>query len=318
MTRLVSRLRRDDGQVLVLVAAIMVGVLGMTAFVVDVGSWFRQQRATQSVVDAAALAGAQALPLDPASALSIAKDYGAKNGGDGELTDADITISTTYRTNDTITVKKTQPAPGFFGRIFGVNFVNVHAQATAMLGVPRDALYVAPIAVNILHPDLKGTPTCPCFGPQYPTTLPLGKTGAPGAFDLLNLDLNDQNGTVGASTMASWINDGYQKYLPLGGYYSDPGAKYNSSNVGAALDARIGTELLFPVYDTLIGTGSNADYHVIAWVGFHLLPGSTFDGSTGSLNGYFTRVIWQGLVPPNGGGSNPPVDLGVGTPVLVN
>jgi hypothetical protein len=318
MTRLLSRLRRDDGQVLVLVAAIMVGVLGMAAFVVDVGSWFRQQRATQSVVDAAALAGAQSLPLDPASALSIAKDYGAKNGGAGDLTNADITISTTYRTNDTITVKKTQPAGSFFGKIFGVTLVNVHAKATAMLGVPREALYVAPIAVNILHPDLKGTPTCPCFGPNYQTTLPLGKTGAPGAFDLINLNVDQQNGTVGASTMSSWITNGYQKYLPLGGYFSDPGAKYNSNNVGAALQARMGTELLLPVYDTLVGTGSNASYHVIAWVGFHLLPGSTFDGNTGSLVGYFTRVIWQGLVPPNNGGGNPAIDLGVGTPVLVN
>ena len=37
-----------------------------------------------------------------------------------------------------------------------------------------------------------------------------------------------------------------------------------------ALDVRNNTELLFPVYDTIKGTGSNAQYHVIAWVGFHL------------------------------------------------
>ena len=37
-----------------------------------------------------------------------------------------------------------------------------------------------------------------------------------------------------------------------------------------ALDVRNNTELLFPVYDTIKGTGANAQYHVIAWVGFHL------------------------------------------------
>ena len=61
MTRLLSRVRSEDGQVVVLVAVFMLGLIGMTALVVDVGSWFRQQRATQSTVDAAALAGAQAL-----------------------------------------------------------------------------------------------------------------------------------------------------------------------------------------------------------------------------------------------------------------
>jgi Flp pilus assembly protein TadG len=316
MTRLFSRLQRDDGQILVLVAVAMVAVLGMSAFVIDVGSWFRQQRATQSVVDAAALAGAQALPTDPASALTIAKDYGAKNGGTGVLSDADIQILSTYGANDTIRVTKTQSTGTFFGKIFGVNIVNVHAKATAMVGIPSQAQYVAPIAVNIMHPDLHGQPQCPCYGPNYQTTLPLGKTGAPGSFDLLNLDVNQQNGTVGASTMASWIQNGYNKYLPLGGYYSDPGAKYNSSNVGNALQARVGTELLFPVYDTLTGTGSNASYHVIAWVGFHLLPGSTFDGSSGTLVGYFTRVIWAGIDPT--GGNPGGVDLGVRTVALVN
>ena len=316
MKTLLLRLRQEDGQVLVLAAVVMVALLGMTAFVVDVGSWFRQQRATQSTVDAAALAGAQLLPTDPASALTTAKDYGAKNGSAGELQDSDITISSTYAANDTIKVSKTKDAESFFGKIFGVNVVHVNATATAMVGVPAEAQYVAPIAVNILHPDLEGTPGCPCYGPNYQTTLPLGKTGAPGAFDLINLNVNQQNGTVGASTMASWIQNGYSKYLPLGGYFSDPGAKYNSNDVGAALQARIGTELLFPVYDTLTGNGSNASYHVIAWVGFHLLPGSTFDGSTGTLVGYFTRVVWQGITPTSGNGTEP--DLGVRSVALVN
>ena len=57
-----TRLRSENGQVTVMAAAIMVFLIAMVAFVLDVGSWFRQQRVTQSNVDAAALAGAQALP----------------------------------------------------------------------------------------------------------------------------------------------------------------------------------------------------------------------------------------------------------------
>jgi Flp pilus assembly protein TadG len=325
-----NRLRREEGQVMVLVAAILVGIIGMTAFVVDVGAWFRQQRALQSTVDAAALAGAQALPTDPGSALNLAIDYGAKNGGTGAISSSDVTLKSTYTTSsatpDTIVVGKAQPGDSFFGKLLGVFSVTVHARATAMAGVPTEAQYVAPIAVRITHPDLTGQacgqqnltdPTARiCFGPLNPTSLPLGKTGAPGAFDLINLDPTQQNGTVGASTLATWIQNGYDKYLPLGGYFSDPGAKYNGSEIDNALAARTGTDLLFPVYDTLSGTGSNASYHVIAWVGFHLMPGSYLQGSSGLLNGYFTKVLWQGILPAGGPATNP--NLGVTTVSLVN
>jgi hypothetical protein len=45
-----------------------------------------------------------------------------------------------------------------------------------------------------------------------------------------------------------------------GPYYSDPGAKVNSSHVKSAMEARIGTVLLFPVFDRLDGNGANAQY----------------------------------------------------------
>lgn len=321
-----TRLRREEGQVVVLVAAIMIGLIGMTAFVVDVGTWFRQQRALQSTVDASALAGAQALPADPATAMTLAVSYGAKNGGAGVIAPSDVSLANTYQTSDTIGVSKAQGAEGLFGKVLGVFSVTVHAHATAMVGAPLEAQYVAPIAVRITHPDLTGEAcgqqsnpdpsTRICFGPTNPTSLPLGKTGAPGAFDLIDLDVDQTTGTVGASTLASWIKNGFEKYLPLGGYFSDPGAKYNGNEIDNALAARVGTDLLFPVYDTLVGTGSNASYHVVAWVGFHLLPGSYLQGSSGQLNGYFTKVLWQGLLPSGGPADVP--DLGVKSVALVN
>ena len=60
------------------------------------------------------------------------------------------------------------------------------------------------------------------------------------------------------------------------------------------LQARNDTELLFPVYDTLTGTGSNADYHVIAWVGFHLHRLQPDQRHQRHDLGLFTRVIWAG------------------------
>ncbi len=281
-----NTLRREDGQVTVLAAVFIVVLLGMAGFVIDVGSWFRQQRAVQTTVDSAALAGVQALPGDPVNANALATTFAGKNGGVAGL---NVTIKTKWKPNDMITVTQTQSAAGFFSKLFGVNTATLSAKASAVTAVPSAARFVAPIVVNIKHPDLSG-PGCPCF--NAPTTLDLGKTGAPGAFT-------------------------YDKYLPLGQYFSDPGAKWNNSTIQAAMQARYGTELLFPVYDQLINQGSNAEYHIIGWASFHLTDAQA-SGTSGTLTGYFTQVIWTGLLDQSGP-SNPEIpDLGVHSVALVD
>ena len=229
-----------DGQATVITLVFLVVLLGMAALVLDIGSWYRADRATQSTADAAALAGAQALPYDPASAGALALQYAGKNGGG--LSASDIGVTSSVNTNDTIQVHVRRNAPGVFTKLFGVNTVNVGSTAKARASLMADARYVAPIGVNVLHPKLKGTPGCPCFGNGNTTTLPLGKTGAPGNFDVINLD-NSKGGT-GPSTLASWISQGYNSYLPLGNYYGDPGAKWNSSQVQDALSQRLNSTLV--------------------------------------------------------------------------
>ena len=304
-------LRNERGQATVLVAVFMVGMIGMAAFVLDVGSWFRGQRVSQTTVDAAALAAAQSLPGDTTTARTLATNYATKNGG---VAGTSITFKTSYATDDTVVVTKDSPAPGFFSNIFGISTVNLHAKATAISEVPKAAMFVAPIVVNIKHPDLSG-PGCPCF--HVPTTLPLGKTGAPGAFTMLDLDNNDPNGTVGASTLSDWITNGYNKYLDLGQYFSDPGAKFNNSQIQGALQARYNSDLLFPVYDQLINQGSNAEYHIIGWAGFHLTDAQA-SGTSGTLTGYFTQVIWQGIVSESGPSTPAIPDLGVHSVALID
>jgi len=305
-----NRFRRQDGQVTVLAAIFMLALVGMAGLVLDVGSWFRQQRVTQATVDAAALAGAQSLP-NAGDANATATDFASKNGG---VAGVSITIGSKWTPNDLITVKQAKSSDGFFSNLFGISTVTLRATASAVNEVPTSARYVAPIVVNIKHPDLSG-PGCPCF--NDPTTLDLGKTGAPGAFALVNLDLNDPNGTIGASTLADWIQNGYDKYLPLGSYFSDPGAKWNNSTIQNAMQLRYGTDLLFPVYDTLLDAGSNAEYHILGWAGFHLTRAQA-DGSSGTLDGYFTQVIWQGLISVDGGPTPAIPDLGVHSVALVD
>jgi Flp pilus assembly protein TadG len=294
-------LKRDQrGQAFVVTVLIITSLLGLTALVLDVGSWFRAHRQLQATADASALAGAQALPDDPGQASTLANDYAAKNTSG--LQGITINLSQTYVSNDTIKVHVAKPAEGFFSKVFGVDSVNEGASATARVAGMKSALYVAPIVVNQQHPMLTGC-NGPCFGSSYQTTIPVSQTGAPGAFGLVNLD-PQSGGTSGASTLANWIENGFDKYLDIGNYASDPGVKFNSNQIQDAMTARIGTEMLFPVYDTLTGQGSNAQYHIIGWVGFYV-TGVDKQGNNGNVSGYFTRVIWTGIQASSAGGGGP-------------
>ena len=285
--------KRENGQAMVLTVIFLAGLLGMAALVLDVGSWYREKRQLQLTADAAALAGAQALPQSPSSATTLAIQYAQTNGR--PVTANDIAITSDLSSNDTIAVQAKSNAPGFFSKLFGIASVNVGASATARAALAAQALYVAPMVVSKFHPLLGGS-GCPCYRQQ--TTLDFNPMGAPGAFGMLNLD--GANGTVGTSAEADWILHGFEKYLPLGKYQSDPGAKFSSAgNVLSALDGRIGTVLLFPVFDTLGGTGQNAEYNIIGWVGFHL-DGYDVHGNTATLTGYFTQYIAKGIQASSG------------------
>jgi Flp pilus assembly protein TadG len=293
--------KRDQrGQAFVITTLMITALLGLTALVLDVGSWFRAQRSLQATADAAALAGAQELPDNPGNASSLANDYATRNTSG--LQGVTINLSQSYVPNDTIRVHVSKPAEGFFSKVFGVDSVDEGAAATARTAGMKSALYVAPIVVNQSHPMLTGC-NGPCFGSSYQTTIPVSQTGAPGAFGLVNLD-PQSGGTSGASTLANWIENGFDKYLDIGSYASDPGVKFNSNTIQDAMNTRIGTEMLFPVYDTLTGTGSNAEYHIIGWVGF-FITGVDAHGNNGNVSGYFTRVIWTGIQASSAGGGGP-------------
>lgn len=281
------RARREDGQALVLSVLLLAALLGCCALVLDVGSWFREKRQLQANADAAALAGAQSLPGDPAGAVSLAVQYATKNGGG--VSAGDVTVSSGLTPNDTIEVKAHDNSPGFFSKLFGINTVNVGATATARTDLPSAALNAAPMVVSEQHPLLRGS-GCPCLYKE--TTLPFSAMGAPGAFGMLNLENN--GGTPGSSDEANWILNGFDKYLGLQDYASDPGAKFSASVIQSALSDRIGTTLLFPVFRTLSGTGSTAQYQIVGFVGF-VLDSYSVLGNNATLTGHFTEYITEGI-----------------------
>jgi hypothetical protein len=287
--------RSQSGQVAVLMALFFAVLAGGAAMAIDASSWYRADRAAQATADAAALAGAQGLQAGTDDATALAGEYATKNGGG----DIGVSFGKKLVPNDLITVTVSRPAPGFFSKLFGIDEVQVNARATARAGIPSDAQYVAPIAVNEQHPMLQ----CGCFGD--PTQISLenlhnpGGSDAAGAFGLVNLDSMHDSGNVGAETLGEWILNGYQGSAPLGIYRSAPSADFNSGHIRSAINQRLDTELLFPVYRSITNGGSQAEYDIVAWVGF--VPTSfTGGGSRATIHGYFTQVIWQGLADDTG------------------
>lgn len=309
-------MKREHGQAAALTVLFMTVLVLSAAAVIDVGSWYREDRDTQRIADAAALAGAQALPDDHSTATALALEYAEKNGGGVTLDD--ISFERTVMDGDTIRVRVDRAADSFFSQIAGIDSVNVGSTAKARAGSPDSARYAAPITVNEEHPMLNDC-SGPCFGPDYETEIELLNLHRPsagdaaGAFGLLNLRRGG-GGNEGAEEVAGWLSRGFDGFMPLGIYQSVPSANFNSSHMGDALNLRTGTEVLFPIYrEPILGGGVNARFNIIGWVGFMITDYSN-TGSSGEVNGYFTEVIWEGILTNSGGSP----DFGVRSVSLID
>jgi hypothetical protein len=281
-----KRFSNERGQSMVLTLVFVTVLIAIAGAVIDVGSWYRAHRQMQATADAAALAAAQELPEFPGDAQAQALDY-ANNRNQGGVTSGDIEFTSSVVPNDSVKVTARMVAPGVFTKLAGIDSVTARATAKARSGTLGQAKWAAPIGVDERHPLLQCAPL-PCF--EDATTLELDKVG-PGSFRIINID--GSRGGQSSATLGVWIDKGLDAYMPLQWYWGDPGSSFNSSHVRDALTNRLGTELLFPIFRDVRGGGTNFEYEVVGWVGWHLTGFKI--GGKGQLSGWFTRVIWEGI-----------------------
>jgi len=306
-----TRHKQNCGQAYVLTVLFLVVLLGMAAAVLDAGSWYRADRALQATVDAAALAGAQALPEDSGEAAALADEYATKNGG-GSIT---VSFDTEVFDDDTIIVEGSRPAPGFFAKVFGVDSVTVNARAKARAGYPAAAKWVAPIVVNVKHEKLQNCPDDPpCKDDTSLEYYHLKNKGeqndGAGSFGFINL--TGDNG-VGSNELGKWISEGFDQLLEVDqDYLVSTGNPFSSANIKGALDEKVkeGDILLFPVYNKLTGTGTNAKYHIVGFAAF-VITSMDLAGNNEKFFGHFVSVTWEAVqagtvssAPPNFGVKN--------------
>ena len=263
------RVADERGQTLVLAVAFVVLLLGFLALVIDVGSWFREQRRLQTVVDAAALAGVQQLPvgmIPGPDATAVALSYASTNGGPSANTCGVDSLCVTFPNTNTIDVTGRATAPGFFAQLYndaakGRDFsqVVVRAHARASVGAPSSMEKVAPIAVK----DTNACTTSSCFGTSRQLSFAESNLSA-SSFGLIDLT---RSGNASAQAISSWIacTPCFAGRISVGvSYPAVTGEKIGP--VRDALEDAAGKRLLIPVFDT--ASAADKSFHIVGFAAF--------------------------------------------------
>jgi len=161
-------LKKQEGNVMVIVAAAMVVVLGMAAGAIDVGYIFTAKNQLQTAVDASALAGASGLLYNQAEATSRAIQFAGMNTCMNDpvvISAANITFPTAERIN----VQANRQLNLFFGRVLGIDTITITAMAEAEIGILGGVGGLKPWAI----PDLN-------YPLGAPVILKAGELGAEG------------------------------------------------------------------------------------------------------------------------------------------
>lgn len=197
---------KEDGFVLVFVAAGMLAFLGITALVVDVGTLALEKRRLQNACDAAALAAAQELYYtgDESQAHQKARQYLENNN---VMETPAVAVDNQTRT---VTVSSSRTREMAFIRVAGINTGTVSARAKAVFGAVTK-IDGSRCAVSPLVPF--GVPDCAAgFIPGEEVVLKYS-AGIPqihGNFGGLAL------GGRGANNYGNNIKYGYQGTLGIG------------------------------------------------------------------------------------------------------
>jgi len=252
MRRMTLRACRDeDGAVIVMMTAFVLGMVGMAALVVDVGALLDEKAQLQNGADAGALAIAQGCALgastcDSSLAGPLANSNAKDNDSAAEVppfnrADKKVLVRTTTRTGGTSIL------PYSFGQILsGVSGKQVRAEATARWEFAGSAVAL-PLTISPCDKEqLK-------VGTQWTINLGVGfgecaGRDAPGAF--------------------GWLDRPCQSLMVAGTPIKvDAGA----SGAKCLTTSMIGTVVFLPVFLTTNGkTGNSTEYNIIGFAALRL------------------------------------------------
>lgn len=278
---------KESGQVLVMVAVFLVGLLALSALVLDGGDIYLQRRRMQNAADAGAMAGARILALEgtTADAIAAAQEYTVqRNGADS----CDITID-----QSVITVVAHKSTEMTFARVVGVNQVTVDARASATFKPVAETGDMAPIAIKDFAFEYSETYTIwddDVEDPPDPTTGNISGNNR----GWLNLDCvyPEECGDAGSSLLTEWMQYGYPGTVETETWIR--GSSGVKTRPVAITQTRIGDVLKIAVYvDIQDKHPGKAYYHVKKFAAFRVTRVHA-TGNPKGIEGKFEKWVTPG------------------------
>jgi hypothetical protein len=303
--KLIESPKIKNGQILILVALMLVVLLGGAVLAIDAGANYLTKTELQNAADAAALAGARELPDNPTKAENSARQYAIANGIPGDsLT---ITMPTDHQS---IKIAINRTSPTFFAKIFGVSTSTIAADATASVGIAASVPWIVPFVIpkptefsydhvyvmrmygagDFLDYPSTGYPSGYSYPSDYRTDpdykdYPLSSP-YPSPFDYMNVYIKKN---TNFNDYINWLENGYHEtfsidqnmyyYAPSSGgqesvdafqkrLNKDTNTDYTKAKIG---DARV---ILIPVVNSMLKrttkTNGTVPIKIIGFVGFFI------------------------------------------------
>jgi Flp pilus assembly protein TadG len=294
----------EQGAVVVIVALVAVVLFAAAAYAIDAGNLWQTRRNMVTATDASALAAASQYALGEDGCAS-AIQWLADNRADATIDACDPSGSTEA---GYVTVGGHTVVPFSFAGIFGMKNQSVKSATTAKWGVPSGALGLRPIALCLSStPGLEQWLNLP-NGPTGPTTTPLTITLSNAQPDACkdstgtavgNWGLAFGSGNNANSDTVNWLNNGFPNQVNIGSdIVANPGAFSGSLQSALQTLADNNTWFALPVFDRVDnaggnGGGSNATYHVVAFVFVQLVA---FNVSGNQAARYITVNLNLGVI----------------------
>ena len=317
-----ARTASSRGQIIVIMALALPGLLGAMALCIDVWNLYSNWTHLQIAADAGVLAGATYLRPNDASteatADPVARTYAQHNGvQNGEITSVTFAPDQTW-----IRMTVTRPVPFYFGRVLGLTTtpVSVAARASIQGATGTGPGGLAPIGIQCPAPC-----TSPPYSPGTPISLiqknpkAIGEVWAPGNWGALNLNIPLGSHGGGVPLFASNIVNGYQGTVIIGNEVpTDTGFGKSSVNpqVRDAINTLINEGIgLFPDDTPSIFDPTNPRIITVPLVDFTGVTGTsnpvivegfasiwlTSASADGTIEGVFITTTANAVLPGGGG-----------------
>jgi Flp pilus assembly protein TadG len=338
-----ARLGNESGATIVFISVVLIGLMAMTAFVIDFGRIWQERRELQTGATAAVLAIGEDCALglcDGAySELSTADQYADANANDGAAAvrdvDLDLSGQTVHVTTATENTSGGDTMGMLFAGIIGFDTATIGAEAAAAWGTPVQA-GVFPLILS----ECEWEDTTPGWPGGSPGALPVyspGVTLSPAK--LVTITFLDPQGNGDDCTAQpghdadgdgrlpagfGWIDTsgGCVSEVTEGGWIGvDPGSSPSNGCRNASEVKRLLFEgpILLAYYEDLELQGNTGTYEVAGHGAFVVagynfggqfkayrtpLGGLPCSGSTRCLTGWFVRNVFHGGGPGGFGGQD--------------